>query len=742
MHALEPGMSAPFQVVRKRPRRFRSHRIVIPLIRDIIREICSCLSGIFVLKLNFVHTTKTSLNPTQVILVNDRSSVEANQRGVQITELPPDTEELASSTGETPRGKSEQPEFTAGTLQKMTADKTLVFGYVHDGYKILTERIIQKMTADKTLVFGYVHDGYKILTERITPALSRLSLLAMAFCVVWHQTLTQLIIYPIFRLLFGTLYPAYASYKAVKTKNVREYVKWMMYWIVFALFTCAETFTDVFLSWFPFYYEIKIILVIWLLSPATKGSSILYRKFVHPMLSSREQEIDDYISKAKEQSYKQVLDLGSKGVNALMQTAIKGGGGLVNQIRKSYSLSDLSEQRHEREYEGNEETDSLAEPRVVRRRHSPRRHSPRRHTTTSAIYFSELDVRHDMLGNIQTVDEISSGYSSGELAHASHPAKIQAREALVRTGSIGSSKLKPTRVTRSTTAPKKSTEDLEYKLEYPTNTKENIIYLNDKAQLLSNLMDNNGQSQTTKMSDSTSSEEEFRDCLDHDDEKINMEITHSANQEVVLKLVPPNDNLRDQGKTEAETGIERQDLIEKTEAIDKIDIKKDRGGKYNKHTAPLPPCRKNQPDFDLSAIKATLVLKPGVLKSLGSDLASNEIFCHSPKLKRRSLNISPSHSPSSSSVKLSRSPIRSKSKLDASLSRLKMLPKKITFWHKDDVDIPSKSRSSWYDISEDRYNMSKELSKSDDDVSKIQAREKLMTRIKLLMEEKGKEHKQ
>lgn len=169
----------------------------------------------------------------------------------------------------------------------------------------------------------------------------------------------------------------------------------MMYWIVFALFTCAETFTDVFLSWcvsrqqalrsisivgflyrFPFYYEIKIILVIWLLSPATKGSSILYRKFVHPMLSSREQvrtktwicfywktrllalglnstnfgfkiqrvelssltnsdlktfliehlrfqEIDEYISKAKEQSYRQVLDLGSKGVNVLMQTALK-----------------------------------------------------------------------------------------------------------------------------------------------------------------------------------------------------------------------------------------------------------------------------------------------------------------------------------------------------------------------------------------------------------------------------------
>ena len=42
-------------------------------------------------------------------------------------------------------------------------------------------------------------------------------------------------------------------------------------------------------SRFPFYYELKIIFVIWLLSPATKGSSVLYRKFVHPELLKREQ---------------------------------------------------------------------------------------------------------------------------------------------------------------------------------------------------------------------------------------------------------------------------------------------------------------------------------------------------------------------------------------------------------------------------------------------------------------------
>lgn len=43
-----------------------------------------------------------------------------------------------------------------------------------------------------------------------------------------------------------------------------------------------------FLSRFPFYYELKIAFVAWLLSPYTKGSSLLYRKFVHPTLSSKE----------------------------------------------------------------------------------------------------------------------------------------------------------------------------------------------------------------------------------------------------------------------------------------------------------------------------------------------------------------------------------------------------------------------------------------------------------------------
>jgi len=123
----------------------------------------------------------------------------------------------------------------------------------------------------------------------------------------------------------GTLYPAYASYKAVRTKNVKEYVKWMMYWIVFALFTALETFTDFFFAWwFPLYYEMKIIVLIYLLSPYTHGSSILYRKFVHPTLVQREERIDALLESAQTQSYNTAMELGQRGIRYVTGVVMEG----------------------------------------------------------------------------------------------------------------------------------------------------------------------------------------------------------------------------------------------------------------------------------------------------------------------------------------------------------------------------------------------------------------------------------
>eukprot|EP00063_Salmo_salar_P066296 XP_014041131.1 PREDICTED: receptor expression-enhancing protein 3-like [Salmo salar] len=147
-------------------------------------------------------------------------------------------------------------------------------------------------------------------------------------------------------LVFGTLYPAYYSYKAVKTKNVKEYVRWMMYWIVFALYTVVETITDLTVAWFPLYYEIKIAFVIWLLSPYTRGASLIYRKCLHPLLSSREREIDEYIVQAKERSYETMVTFGKQGLSiaatAAVSAAVKGQGAITEKLR-SFSMHDLTQ---------------------------------------------------------------------------------------------------------------------------------------------------------------------------------------------------------------------------------------------------------------------------------------------------------------------------------------------------------------------------------------------------------------
>ncbi|XP_030314938.1 receptor expression-enhancing protein 2 isoform X2 [Calypte anna] len=185
-------------------------------------------------------------------------------------------------------------------------------------------------------------------------------------------------------LIFGTLYPAYSSYKAVKTKNVKEYVKWMMYWIVFAFFTTAETLTDIVLSWFPFYFELKIAFVIWLLSPYTKGSSVLYRKFVHPTLSNKEKEIDEYITQARDKSYETMMRVGKRGLNlaanAAVTAAAKGQGVLSEKLR-SFSMQDLTLIR-------DEDTVHM------------RSHEPQLHPSGASL--------------LETIEDSASCYSSGE----------------------------------------------------------------------------------------------------------------------------------------------------------------------------------------------------------------------------------------------------------------------------------------------------------------------------------------
>jgi len=140
-------------------------------------------------------------------------------------------------------------------------------------------------------------------------------------------------------IVFGTLLPAYRSYKAIQAKNAKEYVRWMMYWIVYALFITTEAFSDIFLSWLPLYYEVKVVFVIWLVSPATKGASMLYRRYVHPKLAEHEEAIDKYLKDAQKNGYATFTDAGMKCLSIASETVIK-------TVVSSQCLKALTSQEH------------------------------------------------------------------------------------------------------------------------------------------------------------------------------------------------------------------------------------------------------------------------------------------------------------------------------------------------------------------------------------------------------------
>lgn len=112
------------------------------------------------------------------------------------------------------------------------------------------------------------------------------SLLTIFMC---PRGFTERALYPGFRIIFSIIYPGYRSFKAIRNKDIHEYLKWIVYWICYACFTCFELLTDALLSWFPFYYELKVIFLIWLLGPSSRGAMRMYKSLIHPSLISKEQ---------------------------------------------------------------------------------------------------------------------------------------------------------------------------------------------------------------------------------------------------------------------------------------------------------------------------------------------------------------------------------------------------------------------------------------------------------------------
>ncbi|XP_045618429.1 receptor expression-enhancing protein 5-like isoform X3 [Procambarus clarkii] len=101
--------------------------------------------------------------------------------------------------------------------------------------------------------------------------------------------------------VIGFVYPAYCSIKALESLKKEDDTRWLTYWVVFALFSVCEFFSDLLLSWFPFYWLAKCMFLVWCFLPVSwNGSDLIYHRVVRPVFIKHEREIDSAMSKVQD----------------------------------------------------------------------------------------------------------------------------------------------------------------------------------------------------------------------------------------------------------------------------------------------------------------------------------------------------------------------------------------------------------------------------------------------------------
>ncbi|RVE65389.1 hypothetical protein OJAV_G00115920, partial [Oryzias javanicus] len=128
--------------------------------------------------------------------------------------------------------------------------------------------------------------------------------------------------------LIGFLYPAYISIKAIESATKEDDTKWLTYWVVYGVFSVAEFFADIFLSWFPFYYIGKCAFLVWCMAPTPSNGSVqIYHRIIRPFFLKNENRIDDAVKNLK--------DSASDAADKIRDEAKKATANLIFEEKKS-----------------------------------------------------------------------------------------------------------------------------------------------------------------------------------------------------------------------------------------------------------------------------------------------------------------------------------------------------------------------------------------------------------------------
>eukprot|EP00933_Yihiella_yeosuensis_P051806 TRINITY_DN4977_c0_g1_i1.p1 TRINITY_DN4977_c0_g1~~TRINITY_DN4977_c0_g1_i1.p1 ORF type:complete len:269 (+),score=70.20 TRINITY_DN4977_c0_g1_i1:50-856(+) len=193
-------------------------------------------------------------------------------------------------------------------------------------------------------------------------------------------------------MVVGTLYPMFASFRALDDGEQDEVNVWLSYWVVFSAMVLSEGACRSLLSFVPFYHLMRLSFTFWLFLPATKGAQVIYHWLLCPLLRRQRPAIDAAL--ARSASELRSSTCGEKIREVLRTTAAEGGAamadlGIEELVAKELAKTAASQLSNRLQKQGNKENTEFGSPYG----NSPSKVGPRKRTASPRpVMFQQPEV--------------------------------------------------------------------------------------------------------------------------------------------------------------------------------------------------------------------------------------------------------------------------------------------------------------------------------------------------------------
>ena len=114
-----------------------------------------------------------------------------------------------------------------------------------------------------------VESNTKLAAEHLLCAIEALMVI-LIFCGIGASFIVNLV---------GFVFPAIMTISAIESEKKKDDdTQWLIYWVVFATFCMIDPLVEaIVIYWIPFFYPLKVSLLLWMMLPQTKGANIVYK---------------------------------------------------------------------------------------------------------------------------------------------------------------------------------------------------------------------------------------------------------------------------------------------------------------------------------------------------------------------------------------------------------------------------------------------------------------------------------